>query len=140
MATKATEVEKKVTAEKEAPKKKGTTTKKPAEKKAAAKTITTEKKETEAKKAAPEKKAAPAKKETAKKAPAKKAKEIEVNLHVQYAGKSISQKDIENIVTQNYKDAGNDPKKIKTLETYVKIEDNTVYYVINETERGHVVL
>ena len=93
---------------------------------------------TATKKAAPAKKTTTTTKKTA--TTTKKAKEMAVNIHVQYAGKSISQADIENIVTNAYKEAGNDPKKIKTMETYVKIEDNTVYYVINSTERGHVVL
>ena len=41
---------------------------------------------------------------------------------------------------KNYVEAGNKKSSIKTMETYVKVEDNTVYYVVNDTFRGHVVL
>ena len=41
---------------------------------------------------------------------------------------------------RKYIAAGNKKSSIKTLETYVKIEDNTAYYVVNSNYRGHVVL
>ena len=103
--------------------------------KAAATKKTTEKKATATKKTTTAKKTTT----TTKKAAPKK-EEMKVSLHVQYGGKSLEEQYITDRVIENYVAAGNKKSSIKTLETYVKIEDNTVYYVVNSTFRGHVVL
>lgn len=94
------------------------------------------KKET-AKKAAPAKKettkkAAPAKKETAKKAaPAKKAAVKEV-VNFQFSGKSYTSEDLLKICKDVWKyDLNGKEEDFKTVELYVKPEENTTYYVIN---------
>ena len=87
---------------------------------------------------APAKEAAPAaeKKAEAKK-PAKK-QEIKTTVSVQYLGKDISDKDMVALVKKQWTASKHKISEIKTLELYVKVEENTVYYVINGTEKGSV--
>ncbi len=100
--------------------------KKPAAKKAAAKTAAK----------APAKKAA-AKKPAAKKAPAKKAAPAKIVEPKKFiiqnsADQSISYTDIVKKVNKAYKDT------IKSLEIYVKSEENKAYYVVNGGVTGSV--
>lgn len=60
--------------------------------------------------------------------------------HVEFSGKTIESKDVIANVKKIWTDAGNKVKDIKTLDLYVKPEENAVYYVINETESGSVTL
>ena len=87
---------------------------------------------------APAKEAAPAaeKKAEAKK-PAKK-QEIKPTVSVQYLGKDISDKDMVALVKKQWAASKHKISEIKTMELYVKVEENTVYYVINGTEKGSV--
>ena len=86
----------------------------------------------------PAKEAAPAaeKKAEAKK-PAKK-QEIKTTVSVQYLGKDISDKDMVALVKKQWTASKHKISEIKTMELYVKVEENTVYYVINGTEKGSV--
>ena len=108
----------------------------------------TVKKET-AKKAAPAKKAEPAKKETAKKAPAKKAAattakkapakkaEVKANISVQFDGKEYKTEDFVKIAKDVWQyDLGKKVADFKTVDLYVKPEENAVYYVINGEVTG----
>ena len=90
------------------------------------------------KEAAPKKAAAPAK-ETVKKAPAKKApakkapaKKVEpkASVVIEYAGTQIVAKDVLAAATKAFK-AANKGVTIKTIEVYVKPEENVAYYVVN---------
>lgn len=102
------------------------TVKKAAAPKAAAKT--TEKKPAVKKEAAPKKetvKKAPA----AKKAPAKAAAP-EASVVIEYAGKQVVAKDVLAAATRAFKEAKKDVE-IKTIEIYVKPEENVAYYVVN---------
>lgn len=129
---KKAEVVAEVKEEVKAPAKKATA-KKPAAKKAAEKPA----KETAAKKAAekPVKEAAakkaPAKKAVAtKKAPAKKAVVESVNF--QFSGKSYTPDDLLKICKDVWTyDLNGKEEDIKSVELYVKPEENTTYYVIN---------
>ena len=87
---------------------------------------------------APAKEAAPAaeKKEAGKK-PVKK-QEIKTTVSVQYLGKDISDKDMVALVKKQWAASKHKISEIKTMELYVKVEENTVYYVINGTEKGSV--
>lgn len=84
-----------------------------------------------------EKKAA--KKETAsktKKVAEKKAaapKEAEIRLKVQYLGKEVSQEDMVAAVKEQLGDIS-----VKTMELYVKPEDQAVYYVVNGELTGRI--
>lgn len=98
------------------------------------------------KKAAPvieavEKKAAPVveaveKKVTAKKT-AKKA-EMKTSISVQYMGKDVSEQEIIALVKKDWTAKNNKIGDIKTMELYVKVEENKVYYVINGEVTGSV--
>ena len=94
-------------------------------KKAVAKKTTAAKKETV-------KKEAPAKKETvAKKAPAKKAAVVET-VNFQFSGKSYTPSDLLKSCKDVWKyDLGGKEEDLKSVELYVKPEENTTYYVIN---------
>lgn len=90
----------------------------------------TTKKETTKKTAA--KKAAP-KKETVKEPKMKTA------LYIQFNGLEIEQQDILAKVKETWvSQLGRKVKDIKTMDTYVKPEEQAVYYVINETETGRI--
>ena len=84
----------------------------------------------ETKKEAP--KAEEPKKET-KKAPAKRAaaKDIKTSVVVQFAGKEVTEKELIAAVKKAYTKKGNKVGDIKTIEIYVKPEENAAYYVVN---------
>ncbi len=110
-----------------------------AEEKPAAKTTRTTAKKTTAKKAAAPKKAA-AKKPAEKKAPAKAAKkEAEQEMILQFGGREIKEKDlyerIRQIWTEGY---GKKADELKSLKVYVKPEEFTAYYVINDDVTGSI--
>ena len=91
-----------------------------------------------AKKAAAEKKA-PAKKAAAeKKAPAKKAAvKVQESVNVQFSGKSYTDADLLKICRDVWKyDLNGKEEDLKTVELYVKPEENTTYYVINGSITG----
>ena len=81
---------------------------------------------------AEEKKAEEPKKET-KKAPAKRvaAKDIKTSVVVQFAGKEVTEKELIAAVKKAYTKKGNKVGDIKTIEIYVKPEENAAYYVVN---------
>lgn len=93
-----------------------------------------------AKKAAATKKTAAKKTTTAKKTTAKK--EMKVNAVVQYYGQQVEEKTIiANVKKAWTKSAtGNKVGDIKTVELYIKPEENTVYYVVNGKDSGAVAL
>ncbi|MBO5208693.1 MAG: hypothetical protein J6B68_05040 [Lachnospiraceae bacterium] len=110
-----------VEVKKEEPKKEAV--KKPAAKKTATKKAT--EKKAPAKKEAAEKKAAPA---------AKKVKEV---VHVQFSGKSYTTEDLVQSAKDVWKyDLNQKPADFKTVELYVKPEENLAYYVINGDVTG----
>ena len=121
-------------AEVKAPAKEAAVKKAPVKKEAAAKKAPA-KKEAAAKKA-PAKKA-PVKKETAvKKAPAKKAV-IKETVNFQFRGKSYTPEDLLNICKDVWKyDLNGKEEDFKSVELYVKPEENTTYYVINGNITG----
>ena len=99
-------------------------------------------KKTTAKKA-PAKKAAAAKKTTTKtttkaaKTPAKKAA-VKETLHVQFAGKSYTTDELVKIAKDVWKyDLKQKAGDFKSVELYVKPEENVVYYVINGDVTGN---
>ena len=82
-------------------------------------------------------KKAPVKKETAvKKAPAKKAV-IKETVNFQFRGKSYTPEDLLNICKDVWKyDLNGKEEDFKSVELYVKPEENTTYYVINGNITG----
>ena len=131
---------------KEAPKAEA---KKPAVKKAAApaakkpavkKATTAATKKTETKKAAKPAAKKPAAKKPAAKKPAAKAvaTEIKTNIVLQYADKNVTFDTlVENAQNVCQYDMGKKLADIKKLDLYVKPEENTVYFVVNDKELGN---
>lgn len=93
-----------------------------------------------AKKAATTRKTSAKKTATTKKTTAKK--EMKVNAVVQYYGQQVEEKTIiANVKKAWTKSAsGNKVGDIKTVELYIKPEENAVYYVVNGKDSGAVAL
>ena len=72
-------------------------------------------------------------KKVTKKAPAKRAaaKDIKTSVVVQFAGKEVTEKELIAAVKKAYTKKGNKVGDIKTIEIYVKPEENAAYYVVN---------
>ena len=80
-------------------------------------------------------------KRAAKPAAAKKPavkKEIKVKTVVEYYGKQVDEKDILADVKKAWTRSGKKVGDIKSVELYIKPEEDAVYYVINKTETGKV--
>ena len=58
------------------------------------------------------------------------------NFFVEYGGKQLEDKAILAAVKKQWTKGGNKVSDIKTMDLYVKPEENAVYYVINQTENG----
>jgi hypothetical protein len=101
-----------------------------------------EEKKVEAKKAVEEKKAAAPKKETAKKAaPVKKETTVKaatkVSVNLQFAGKEYKAEDFEKMAKDVWQyDLGKKAADLKSVDLYVKPEENKVYYVMNGDVTG----
>lgn len=99
-------------------------------------------KKTTAKKA-PAKKTAAAKKTTAKKETVKKEATVKKTavketIHLQFAGKAYTTEDLVKIAKDVWKyDLNQKVGDFKTVELYVKPEENIVYYVINGDVTGN---
>ena len=106
----------------------------------AAKTTRTTAKKTTTKKAAAPKKPAAAKKPAEKKAPAKAAKkEAEQEMILQFGGREIKEKDLYERIQQIWiKGYGKKAEELKSLKVYVKPEEFTAYYVINDDVTGSI--
>ena len=52
---------------------------------------------------------------------------------IQFSGKEVILEELERKVKELWKEKGNLQKDIKSMEIYVKIEENKCYYVINGT-------
>ena len=124
----AKEVVKETAAAEEAPAK--------AEEKPAAKAA----KKTTTKKAAAPKKPAAVKKPAEKKSPAKAAKkEAEQEMILQFGGREIKEKDLYERIQQIWIEGyGKKAEELKSLKVYVKPEEFTAYYVINDDVTGSI--
>lgn len=66
-----------------------------------------------------------------------KAAEPEVHMIIQYAGKSYNNEELVKIAKDVWKyDLDKDVNDIRTIDLYVKPEENKVYFVVNGTEEG----
>ncbi len=99
-------------------------------------------KKTPAAKKAPAKKAPAAKKETVKKetvkkAPAAKKPVVKEEVNFQFSGNSYTSEDLIRITRDVWKyDLNGKEEDVKSIELYVKPEENTAYYVINGDVTG----
>ena len=93
---------------------------------------------------APAKKTAEPRKAAAKAAPkttktTKAEKEAaSQNVYIQFAGKEVKTEELVEQVKALWTAQGHRVSSIKSLEVYVKPEDNAAYYVINGKENGKV--
>lgn len=60
------------------------------------------------------------------------------SMFVEYQGKQVEDKAIIANVKKAWTEAGNKVGDMKTVELYIKPEENSVYYVINGAETGKV--
>lgn len=65
-----------------------------------------------------------------------KKPEIKESVSIQYAGKDITAASLIEKTKEIWKDLGKKEADLKTVNVYVKTEENRAYYVINETEVG----
>ena len=63
---------------------------------------------------------------------------MKMKTFVEYSGKQGEEKEVIANIKKVWVEAGNKVGDIKTLELYIKPEEATVYYVINETEKGSI--
>ena len=99
----------------------------------------------EVKKEAPKKvttakKAAEPKKAPARRTAAKKAAEVETSVYVQYAGREVTVKELVAEAKSAYIAAGHKEEDIKTIDVYVKPEENAAYYVVNGSDGNKIEL
>lgn len=85
-------------------------------------------------------KAEPVKKTTRKTTTRKSSakKDIKVSTYIQYLGKQVEEKTLLAAIKKSWTKSGNKVGDIKSVEMYIKPEDQMVYYVINGTENGSV--
>ncbi len=60
------------------------------------------------------------------------------SIFVEYQGKQAGDKAIIAAVKKAWTESGHKVGDMKTVELYIKPEEDSVYYVINETETGKV--
>ena len=65
-------------------------------------------------------------------------KEMQVTAYVEYQGRKVEEKDMVAQVKKAWTKSGGKIGDIRTMDLYIKPEENAVYYVINGTETGAV--
>lgn len=63
---------------------------------------------------------------------------MKVNQYLQYHGKEIQMTELEKRVKDAWKEQGNLVKDLQTIDLYVKVEENTCYYVVNGSVSGSI--
>lgn len=100
-------------------------------------TVETETKKTTTKKAPAKKAETKAETKTTTKKAAAKAEEVKAVVNFQFAGKSYTTDDLVKIAKDVWVyDLNKDLADFKTVELYVKPEESTAYYVVNEEVTG----
>ncbi len=61
---------------------------------------------------------------------------MKANIYLEYQEKQVQEAAIVAKAKQLWKDAGNKANTLKSLQLYVKPEENAVYYVINDEATG----
>ena len=77
------------------------------------------------------------KKPTARKTAAKKT-EVDSKVYIQFFGKQVTANDVLTQCEADYK--SNNKAAVKSIEVYVKPEDDTAYYVVNGKTEGKISL
>lgn len=76
--------------------------------------------------------------EKTKKAVKKTKKDIKVNAYVEYYGKQVHESTMIAEVKKAWRKSGHKVGDIKSMDLYIKPEEDRVYYVINGTENGSI--
>lgn len=63
---------------------------------------------------------------------------MKTSIFVEYQGKQVEDKAMIAAVKKVWTEAGHKVGDMKTVELYIKPEEASIYYVINETETGKV--
>ena len=63
---------------------------------------------------------------------------MKTSFFVEYAGKQIEEKDVVAAVKELWVKEGNKVKDMKTLSIYTKPEEQSAYYVINDSVSGKI--
>ncbi|SES08751.1 DUF6465 family protein [Lachnobacterium bovis] len=74
-----------------------------------------------------------------KKATTTKKETKEVQVYFQFGNQEVNEKEVNEKIQSALKEQGH-KDAIKTMEIYVKPEENAAYYVVNKTETGKVEL
>ena len=61
---------------------------------------------------------------------------MKTDFYVEFFGKQVNNEDLVKAAKKIWTDAGNKASDLKSLDLYLKPEDNAVYYVFNNTESG----
>lgn len=61
---------------------------------------------------------------------------MKTNTYIQYKGTQLDDKTFVSKIKEFWSNQGNRIKDINTLNMYIKPEENTVYFVINDTTTG----
>ncbi|MBQ6229634.1 MAG: hypothetical protein IJJ74_00770 [Eubacterium sp.] len=61
---------------------------------------------------------------------------MKTDFYVEFFGKQVNKEDLVKAAKKIWTDAGNKASDLKSLDLYLKPEDNAVYYVFNNTESG----
>ena len=80
--------------------------------------------------------------EVKKKAAAKRtaSSKQDVQVYLQFCGNEVSVSDIQNAVVTDYDSVKNGEDAPKTINVYLKPEENKAYYVINDDYAGSITL
>lgn len=62
------------------------------------------------------------------------------SFQIQFAGKEYVEKEIIAQIKEYWAESGHKIKDIQTLDVYCKPEEQMIYYVINQTEKGTIAM
>ena len=65
---------------------------------------------------------------------------MKTNYFVEFGGKKVSEDDIVKKAKKTFTSMGYKVSDIKSMQLYIKVEENAVYYVFNDTIMGHFIL
>lgn len=65
---------------------------------------------------------------------------MKTSYYVEFGGKKVAEADIVKKAKKTFTSMGYKVVDIKSMQLYVKVEENAVYYVFNDTIQGHFIL
>lgn len=68
------------------------------------------------------------------------AKKVTTNVFIQYQGQEHSLSNLYDTAKNQWLEAGHEEKDLKSIDVYVKPQDNKAYYVVNEIDNGCISL